>query len=124
MYSYIDAYLCHFHRDHKERTVFEWDKELQEDVDVITQSRISLWFFYSPHFNPSHDASDHDYSDTQADFNTVWIDPQQPPVRSSIYGNTQLDNPLARKLIYKEYLNCLNNEIDLGSPLSCQEEDQ
>lgn len=79
---------------------------------------------YELHCNPCSGASDDDYSDTEADSNTVCIDPKQPPVWSSIYGTTQLDNPLASKPIYEEYLDIFNSEMNLESLLSHEKEDQ
>ena len=50
------------------------------------------------------------------------IDPEQLPVRTCIYGTPPFDNHLARRPISNEYFDIGDDEVELWSQFSCEEE--
>jgi hypothetical protein len=121
-YSYIGAYITHLCRDHKERIVYISAEQLPDDGFAIEHDSILLAFIHELHHNPFLHPSDDDSSDTQADSENAYIDPEQPPVRTGICGTALWDNHLAGERISNEYFDVFPNEIDLWSPFSCEEE--
>ena len=89
---------------------------------MIKHNRILLPFVHGPHHNrflhPSHDES----CDIEANSHNECIDHEQPPVQTPIYGTLHLCNHLASKPISNEYFNIVNDEIDLWSLMSVEEE--
>ena len=121
-YSYIRAYITHLCRNHNERIVYVSAEQLPDDGFAIEHDSILLPFVHEPHHDPFLHPSDDDSSDTEADSENACIDPEQPPVRTRICGTPQLDNRLAGKPISNEYFDIFDDEIDLWSPFSCEEE--
>jgi len=121
-YSYISAYITHLHRNHKERIVYVSAKQLPDDGFAIEHDSILLPFVHVPHHDPFFHPSDHHSSDTEADSENACIDPEQPPVRTRICDTPHFDNRLAGKPISNEYFDVFDYEIDLWSPVSCEEE--
>jgi hypothetical protein len=121
-YLNIGAYIIHLCRDHKVRIVYVSAEQVPDDGFVIKQGSIRLPFVPEPHHHPLLHHSDHDSSDTDADSENACIDPEQPPVRIHICDTQHLDNRPAGKLISNEYFDVLEDEIDLWSLLSCEEE--
>jgi hypothetical protein len=97
-------------------------EQLPDDGFAIEHDGILLPFLHELHHDPSLHPSDDDFSDTEADSENVCIDPEQPPVRTRIYGTPHLDNSLAGRPISNKYFNIFDDEIDLWSPFSCEEE--
>jgi hypothetical protein len=122
MYSYISAYITHLRCDHKEWIVYVSADQLPDDGFAIEHNSIRLPFVHEQHHNPFLHPSDYDSSDTEADSENACIDPEQPPVQIHICGTPHLDHRLAGKPISNEYFNVFNNEIDLWSPFSGEEE--
>ena len=58
---------------------------------------------------------------SEAHSENAFIDSEQPPFRTCIYGTPHLDNSLAGKPLSNKYVNIFNDEIDLWSPCSCEE---
>jgi len=114
-YSYIGAYISHLCHDHTERIVSVSGESLPDDGFAIEEDSILLSFVHETHRNPVLHPSDEDSSDTEANDENVWIDPEQPPVRTSICGTPHWDNGPAGKLISNEYFDIFDNEIDLWS---------
>jgi len=121
-YSYIGTYMAHLRRDHKERRVYVSAEQLPDDGFAIEHDSIRLPIVHEPHHDAFFHPSDDDSSDTEADSKNACIDPEQPPVWTRICGTPHLDNRLAGKHISNEYFNFFNDEIDLWSPFSCDEE--
>jgi len=121
-YSYIGAYITHLCRDHKERIVNSSAKLLPDDGFAIEHDSILLPFVHEPHHNPFFHPSDDDCSDTEADSENECIDPEQPPVQTRICGTPHLDNCLAGKPISNEYFDVFDDQIDIWSPISGEEE--
>jgi len=121
-YSYIGAYVTHLRHDHKERIVYISAELLPDDDFAIQHDTILHPFVQEPHHNPFFHPSDNDSSDTEADSENACIDPEQPPVRTCICGTPHLDNRLAGKPISNEYFDVFDDEIDLWSLFSCEEE--
>jgi len=121
-YSYIGAYITHFRRDHKERIVYVSAEQLPDDGLAIEHDSILLPFVHEPHHDPFFHHSDDDSSDTEANSKNPCIDPEQPPVRTRNCGTPHLDNHLAGKPISNEYFDVFDEESDLWSLFSCEEE--
>jgi hypothetical protein len=121
-YSHISAYITHLRRDHKEMIVYVSPEPLPADGFAIQHNSILLPFVHEPHHDPFLHPSDNDSSDTAADSENACIDPEQPPVRTGIGGTPHLDNRLAGKPVSIQYFNVFDDEIDLWSPCSCEEE--
>jgi len=68
--------------------------------------------------------SDYHPSDTEAHRENACIDPEQHPVRPRIYGTTHFDNCLAGRPVGNEYFDIVEGEIEIWSPLTCEEEYQ
>jgi len=124
MYSYIGTYLTYPHHDQKEWIVHIKAKRLPYDGFANDHDSIQLPFFHEPHYDCFPHPSDNDCSDTEANGENACIDPEQPPVQIHIYGTPHLDNCLAGNGILNEYFHIFDNEIDLWSPFSRQEEYQ
>jgi len=62
------------------------------------------------------------FPEIQADREIACIDPEQSPVWTRICGTPHLDVRLAGKPISNECFDIFNNEIDLWSRYSCEEE--
>ena len=95
---------------------------MPDDGVAIEHESILLPFIHELHQDPFLHPSDDDSSDTEADSENAFIDPEQPPVWTPICGTPLLDNPLAGKPISNEYFDVFDDEIDLWSPFSCEEE--
>jgi len=121
-YSYIGAYIAHLHRDHEPRIAYVSAKQQPDDGFAIEHNSILLPFILEPHRNPVLPLSDYDSSDTEANSGNVCIDPEQPPVRTCINGTPHLDNRPVGKPISNKYFDILEDEIDLQSPFSWEEE--
>jgi len=121
-YSYIGAFISHLRRNHKERIVYVSAEQLPDDGFVIKHDSILLPFVHEPHHDPRLHRSDIHSSDAEADSENACIDPEQPPVRTRICATPHLDNCPAAKPISNEYFNIFDNEIDLSSPLACEED--
>jgi len=112
-YSSIGAYLTHLRRDHKESIICISAKPLPDDGFAIEHDSFQLPFVHEPHHDPIHHPSDTGSSNTEADSEKACIDPEQPPVRTRIYGTSPLDNRQAGKRISDEYFDIFKDEIDL-----------
>jgi hypothetical protein len=121
-YSYIGAYITHLSRNNKERIVYISAEQLPDDRFAIEHDTILLSFVQEPHRNPVLQPADDDSSHTEADSETVCIDPEQPPVQTRICGTPHLDNCRAGKPITNKYFNIFVDVIDQWSPFSCEEE--
>jgi len=121
-YSYIGAYITHLYCDHKETIVYVAAEQLPDDSFGIEHDSILLPFVQEPLHDPYLHPSDNDSSDTHADSQIMCIDPEQPPVRTPIYGTPHLDSSSAGKLISNEYVDIFDHEIDIWSPFSCEQE--
>ena len=121
-YSYIDAYITHLRRNHNERIVYISVEKLPDDGLAIEHDSILLPFVHETHHDPFLHPSDDDSSDTEADTENVCINPEQTPVRTRICGTPHLDNHLAGKPVSNEYCDIFDDESDLLSRFSCEEE--
>ena len=97
-------------------------EQLPDDGFEIGHDSILLPFVDEPHHNPLLHPSDNDSSDTKAESENACIGPEQAPVRTRICGTPHLDNRLVSKPISSEYFDIFDDEIDLWSPFSCEEE--
>jgi len=122
MSSSIGAYITYLHRDHEQRIVYVSAKQQADDGFVIDHNCILLPFVHEPHRDPFLHLSDYDSSDTEAKSENVCIDPEQPPVWTRINGTPHLDNHLTGKPISNKYFYIFDDEIDLWSPFSWEEE--
>jgi hypothetical protein len=122
MDSYIGTYITHLHRNHKEKIVYVAAELLANDGFGIQSNSIQLPFIPEMHSDPLLHHSDDDSIDTEAGSENACIDPEQPPVRTRIYGSPHFNNRLSSKRISNKYFNIFDDEIDLCSPLSCEEE--
>jgi len=102
MYSYIGAYITHLHRDHKEGIVYASAEQLPDDGFAIQHDSILLLCVHEPPRDPFLHPSHNDSSDTEADSENAFIDPEQPSVRTCIYGTPHFDDRRAGKHISKE----------------------
>jgi hypothetical protein len=68
---------------------------LPDDDFAIKYDSILLPFIHELHSDPVLHPSDHDSSDTEADSNNACIDPEKPPARTQIHGNSYLEYCLA-----------------------------
>ena len=123
-YSYIGAYITHLRRNHKERIVYASAQQLPDDGFAIKHDSIQLPFVHEPHRDAFLHLSDDDSSDTEANNENACVDPEQPPAQTRIYGTPHFDNHLAGKPIGNEYFDIFDNEIDLWSLFSYEEEYQ
>jgi len=123
-YSYIGTYITHLRRNHKERIVYVSAEQLPDDGFAIEHDSILLPVVHEPHCDLFLHPSDDNSSDTEADSENACIDPEKPPVWTRIYGTPHLDIRLAGKPISNEYFDFFDNEIDLWSLFSCEEEYQ
>jgi hypothetical protein len=122
MYSYISAYITHFHRDHKERTLYV-SAEPQPDAGFAIQyDSMLLPFFDQPHHDPFLHRSNNDSCGTEADSENACIDPEKPPVQTRNCGTPHLENRLAGKPNSNKYYNIFDDEIDPKSSCSCEKE--
>jgi len=121
-YSYIGVYITHLHPDHKERIVYVSAEQLRDNDFAIEHDSILLPFVLELHHDLFVHPSDDHSSDTEADGKNACIDPEQPPVRTRICGTPHFDNCLAGKPICNEYFDIFDDEIDLWTPLSREEE--
>jgi len=122
MCSYIGASITHLCRDHKEKIVHVSAEQLPDDGFAIENDSIPLPFVQELHWDPVLHTADDNCSNSVTDTKNGWIDPEQPPVRTHIYGTPHLDNHLASKPVSNDYFDTFNDEIDLASPFSRQEE--
>jgi len=120
MYSYIGAQITQLRRDHERRTVYVSAEQLPDDRFALERNRTPLSLVQEQHRDPVLHLSDDDSSDIEADSENACIDPEEPPVRQWIYGNTLFDNRSAGKRISDKYFNIVNDEIYLWSPFSCE----
>jgi len=121
-FSYTSAHLTHGRRNHKERILYVSAKQPPDDGFAIKHDSILLPFVHEPHYNPFNNPADNDSSDTVADGENACIDSEQPPLGKGICGTLRLGNCLAGKPISNEYFNIFDDEIDLLSPFSWEEE--
>jgi hypothetical protein len=97
-------------------------EQMPDDGFAIEHNSILLPFLDELHHDPFLYPSDDDSSDRESDGENVCIDPEQPPGRTCICDTPHLDNRLAGKPISNEYFNIFDDEIDLWSPFSWEEE--
>jgi len=121
-YTYIGAYITHLHRDGEERIVYVSAEQLPDDGFAIEHDSIPLPFVHEPHQDPFLHPSCNNSSETEADSEDACINAEQPPVRTRIYVTPHLDNGLARNAISINHSDIFDDEIDPGSPFSCEEE--
>ena len=122
MYSSICAFIPHLCRDQKERIVYLSAKQLPEDGCAFEHDSNLLSFVHESHCDPFVHPADDDSSDTEADCENASINPEQPPVRTRIYGTPQIHSRLAGKLNSNVYFDNFDDDIDLWSQWSCEEE--
>jgi len=97
-------------------------KKLQDDGFASVHDTILLAFVHEPHRYPFLHPSDILSSDTEADSETVFIDLQHPPVQTQFHHTPHLDNHLAGKSSRNQYFDIFENEINICSPCSCEED--
>jgi len=115
MYSSICAFIPHLCRDQKERIVYLSAKQLPEDGCAFEHDSNLLSFVHESHCDPFVHPADDDSSDTEADCENASINPEQPPVRTRIYGTPQIHSRLAGKLNSNVYFDNFDDDIDLWS---------
>jgi len=113
MYSYIGAYITRLNRDRKDRIVYVSAEQLPDDGFAIEHNSILLLFVHEPHCDPYLHPSDNDSSNADADSKDACINPEQPPVRTHIYGVLYVVNRRAGSPIINEYCNIFHDEMDL-----------
>jgi len=114
----------HLRRHRKTMIVYVSAGQVPDENSMIELPGILLRFLHEPHCDPFlHRSHDH-CSDTQADSENACINLEQSPVRTDLYGTAHFDNCLAGKPSSNEYFNIFNDEIDVWSPFSCNEESQ
>jgi hypothetical protein len=121
-YSYISTYITHLRPDHKERIVYVSAQQLPDDGFAIEYDSILLPFIHERHHDPFLHPFGDDSRVTEAHSENACIDPEQHPVWTRICGTAQLDNHLAGKPISNEYFDIFDDQIDLLSSFSCEEE--
>jgi len=121
-YSYIGADITHLCGNHSESIIYISAKQLPDDGFMIEHDRLQLPFLHESHCDSFLHPSDDGSSNTEANTNDAYIDPQQPPVWTCIYGTPHKDNHLASRLLRNEYFDNLSDEDNLWSPFSCEEE--
>jgi len=124
MYIYIGTYITHHCCNHEDWIVYLWAEQRPDDGYAIKHHWILLPFIQEPHSDPFLHPPNNDSSNAEADLKNAGIDPEQPPVWSRIYATPHLDNHLAAKSISNEYLDIFDDEIDLLSQCSCEEENR
>jgi len=89
-------------------------------MKVLRSSTLVFYFHFFRNRIPTHfpNPSDNESSNTEANSKNRCIDPEQPPVRTPIYGTPHFDNRLSCKAIGDQYIDIFNDEIDLLSPFS------
>jgi len=120
-YSYIAADITHLSYNLVDRIVYVAAGQLQDDGFAIKHNSTLLPFGHELHCNPLLHPSDDDSSDTEADSENAFMDQEQAPVQTCIYGTPHLANRLAYRLISDEYYDSFIDEIDLWSPCSWEE---
>jgi len=123
-YSYIGTNITHLDRNHKERFVYVSAAQLPDDCVVIEHDRSLLPFVHELLCNHSVHISKDDSSNTEADSDKAFDDPEHPPVLTCIYDSLHFNNHLAGKPIRNKYFDIFDNEIELWSMLSWEEEYQ
>jgi len=122
MYTYIGTYLTDLSRNHKEMIAYVSGDQLPHDGFAIQCNSILLPFVHELHRNAFLHLSDNYLSDTETDIENAYIDPEQPPLRTCIYGTPHLDNCLASKPISNNYFDIIDDEIDQWWIVPCLEE--
>jgi len=103
-YCYIGTYITHLCRNHKERIVYVSAKQLPDDGFAIEHDSIFLRFVRKPHCHPFLHPFDNASSDTEAASENGHINPQQPPVRTCMYGTRHLHNCVVGSLLVRSIL--------------------
>jgi hypothetical protein len=121
-YYYIGCNNTDLHRNNKECIVDVSAEQLPDEGFAIEHTSILHPFIHNTHRDPFLNPSDDVSSDTEADSENACIDPEEPPVRTHIYGTPHLDNHLAGKPISNQCFDIFDNEIDPWSLFSCEKE--
>lgn len=124
MYSDISAYITQLRCDHSERIVPISVEQQPDDGYAIRHDCILLPFVQEPHLDHFHHQSDHESRNTDANCDNAYVDAEQPPVQTHIYGAPYMDNDLTGNKNSNQDFDIFDDEIDLWSPLTCKEEYQ
>jgi len=120
--SYIGAYNTHLHCDPNESIVYVPAEQQPDDSFAIESDTILHAFSHELHRNLCLHPSNYEICNTAANSDPECIDPEQPPVQTSICGTPHLDTCLATKPVSNKYFDIVDNKIDLWSPIWYEEE--
>lgn len=123
-YPYICTYITFLCYNHKERILYLSAEQLPDDGFAIGHDSILSLFVYKPHCNMYLHPSIDESSNTEADGKNASFNPAWPPVWPRIEDTQHVDHLLTCQPTSNEYFNIFDNEIDLCSPLSCQQQYQ
>jgi len=87
----------------------------------IKHDWILLPFVVELNYNPFLHSSDRYFCHTYSDPDDLYVDLEQPSVRTHIYGAPDLDSNVTGKRLSNEYFNIFDSGIDLWLPLLGQE---
>jgi len=79
---------------------------------------------HEPHRDRLLHPVDDDSSDSDMDSENACIDPEQPLVCIHIYGTPHLENGLASKYSCNKDIDIIQDNSDVWSPFSCEEDDR
>ena len=115
-------YITHLYCEHKERILYVSAEQMPDDGFAIKQDSILMRLVDETHHDPFPQLANNHASDTEANTKNAFIDPEQPPVRTLISATPHWENQLTGKTIGNQYFNILDDDPDLWSPFSCEEE--
>jgi len=96
-YFYIGAYITHLQCDHRATLVYISADQMPDDGFAIKDDSILLPFAQKQNQDWLLPLSDDKSCNTGDDSEKACIDPEQPPVRTPIYGTPHMDDRLAGK---------------------------
>jgi len=97
MYCCIVAYITHLHHIHKERIEYVSAEQLPDEGIAIRHNTILLPFVHESHHDPVLHPAENESSDTEANRENWYIDPEQPWVQTRIHDTPRLEKPCSRQ---------------------------